>query len=93
MIQLEALLQWSEVSLMFDHQVCHPLPHHIGLSWGTEGEEGWKLLLGCYRNTALVPGRSTPSILKQESVLSSLAKLLLQVSPLLTSVLGHIIAF
>lgn len=33
-----SLLQWPEVSLMFDHQVCHPLPHHIGLSWGTEGE-------------------------------------------------------
>lgn len=33
-----SLLQWSEVSLMFDHQICHPLPHHIGLSWGTEGE-------------------------------------------------------
>lgn len=23
---------------MLDQQVCHPLPHHIGLSWGTEGE-------------------------------------------------------
>lgn len=23
---------------MFYHQLCHPLPHHIGLSWGTEGE-------------------------------------------------------
>lgn len=23
---------------MFGHQVCHPLPHHTGLSWDTEGE-------------------------------------------------------
>lgn len=92
-------MQWSEVSLIFDHQVCHPLPHHTGLSWGTEGEMASER--GMEIAAEMLQKQSTCSTWNEGSQCTQTGKWVLQpckaafseVSTLLVSVLGHIIAF
>lgn len=63
---------------------------HWGWSgfWKRDGPCCWDVT-----ETLVVPGMRHPSVGRQESGFSSMAKLPFQVSPLLISVLGNIIAF